>query len=172
MSYSSGAGGLPVDNCSIGFVDYNDLATVTTPISVTGGTPVYLTNDGLGAFTNKAYLPQGVTDVWDASINSFDFTELKVGDMLDIRLEVDITTTAPNQEVLIDLELAQGGSTYTIPFSDVTQKTTGLHRLNRFNGIYMGDTNTLDNPAKFKLSSPDNCSVTVLGWYCKILIKG
>ena len=37
-----------------GFFDYNDLATATTPISVTGGAGfTYLTNDALGTFTNK-----------------------------------------------------------------------------------------------------------------------
>lgn len=157
-----------------GFVDYNDLATATTPINVVAATPTVLTNDGAGAFTNKTYLPLDMTDIWNAVTDTFDWTELKLGDMIDIRLDVVVTTTQPNQEVSIDLELAQGtGNEYNIPFiTDQQFKTTGVHPVNRFNGIYMGDTNTLNNAAQFKITSDDACTVKVNGWYCKIIRRG
>lgn len=155
----------------VGFADYNDATTATTPISVTGGAGyVDLTNDGLGAFTNTAYLPSGVTKVWDSSTNKFDFSELSPGDMVDIRLDLTVTTTSPSQEVIVMLEMeTDGSSPYDIPFVVSTYKSAGAQRLNRYNGVYMGATATTTDGAKFKISSDGNCTVVVNGWYCKIL---
>ena len=154
-----------------GFFDYNDLATTGTPIAVTPGTsPLALTNDELGAFTNKTYPPIGVTDVWDASGGVFDWSELSLGDTVDIRLDVDVITTSVNTEIKIDLHLGTGGGVYTIPWILETNfKTTGTHKLNRFNGIYMGDINTRDNGGQFMITTDSNCTVVVNGWYCRVI---
>ncbi|MDB4299769.1 hypothetical protein N9928_01825 [bacterium] len=155
-----------------GFVDYNDSGT---PIIVTAaGSPVVITNDGLGSFTNKTYLPTGVTDIWDSSTNRFDWTQLKAGDMVDIRLDLDLITESVNTEISVDLILAEGeAGEYPVPFiTEANFKEARTHKTNRFNGIYMGDTNTLDNPAVFKISTDKDCSVVVNGWYCKIIRRG
>lgn len=166
-------GGQAVDNLSGGILDYNDATTAVTPISVTAAAGfVELTNDGAGPFTNKAYAPSAVTDVWDSSLNQFDFSQLKLGDMVDVRMELEVTTTSANQSVKVDLFLGTGAGAYQVPFIFAKPKTAGVHTLNRFNGFYMGDANTLDNPAKFKIQSDANCTVVVVGWYCKILVRG
>lgn len=157
-----------------GLFDYNDLITSTTPITVTGGAGfVDLTNDGAGAFTNKSYPPEGVTDIWNTTTNLFDFTQLKLGDMVDIRLDLSLITSSVNTEVEVDLLLGSGGSSYLIPFLTETNfKVATTHPINVFNGIYMGDTNTLNNGAKFQIKADKNCTVTVNGWYCKIIQRG
>lgn len=156
-----------------GFVDYNDAATSVTPLVVTGGgADVQITNDTLGAFTNTAYLPSGVTSIWNATTNQFDFSQLSLGDMIDIRLELFPTTSGPNSEIEIDLELGVGGNPYTISFARSSFKTSGLKSIDRFNGIYMGDTNTLNNPARFIIRSDTNLDLVVSGWYCKIIRRG
>ena len=163
----------PSDNFSGGLFDINDVATGVTPINVVGGGPtVVLTNDGAGPFSNSTYAPTGVTSVWD-DIDSFDWSELKLGDMIDIRIDVDVTTSSVNTEVKIDLELGTGGGTYSIPWIlETNYKSTGTHKLNRYNGIYMGDTNTLDNGGQFMVSSDKDCTVVVNGWYVKIIKRG
>ena len=153
----------------MGFVDYNDLATQTTPISVPSGTPTVVTNDVAGPFTSTAYAPTPVTDIWDEVGNAFDFTQLALGDAVDIRFEIEVTTTSANQTVQVVLELGQGGSPYNIPFSFDLFKTAGAYTLSRYTGIYMGDANTLNNPGQFKITSDSSCTVKVAGWYCKIL---
>ena len=165
---------LPADNFTGGFFDYNDLATQTTAISVTGGGGfVDLTNDELGAFTNKLFPPLGVADVWDASIDEFDWSELKLGDMIDIRLDVEVTTTLTNTELNIVLELGTGGGLYQIPFLVPTDfKTAGAIPINRYSSIYLGDTNTLNNGGKFRIQSDKTCTVKVNGWYCKVNRRG
>lgn len=155
----------------IGFFDYSDLATTGTPIAVTSGTsPLALTNDEIGPNTNKSFPPTGVTDVWDASGGVFDWSELSLGDTIDIRLDVDVITSSTNTEIKIDLHLGTGGSAYTIPWILPTNfKNSGTNKLNRFNGIYIGDANTLDNGGQFMISTDKNCTVVVNGWYCRIL---
>jgi len=165
--------GLPADNYAGGFFDYNDAATSTTPINVVGGGGfVKLTNDEAGPFTNKAYAPAGVTDVWDAVANEFDFTQLKLGDMVDFRLDLTVTTTSPNQDVDVRLFLGVGAGEYSIPFVLTNIKSTGTVNLNRYNGIYMGDTNSLNNPGEFRIQSDSNATVVVNGWYVKIIKRG
>lgn len=166
--------GLPSDIFAGGLFDYNDLATTGSPISVTvAGSPVIMTNDGLGVATNKLFPPAGVTDVWDAGNDVFDWSELKLGDMVDIRLDFDLITTSPNTEIKVDLHLGTGGAAYTIPWiAEVNFKSSGTHKLNRYNGIYMGDLNTLNNGGQFKISTDTDCTVVINGWFCKVIKRG
>tara|TARA_R110000850_G_C9788916_1_gene449184 strand:- start:5 stop:643 length:639 start_codon:yes stop_codon:yes gene_type:complete len=162
------------DVFSGGLFDYNDVATAGTPIAITGtAAATTLTNDGAGAFTNKTYLPLDVTDVWNAALDTFDWSELKLGDMIDIRIDIDVTTTSVNTEVKVDLELGTGGGAYSVPWaSETNYKTTGTHKINIYNGIYMGDANTLNNGGTFTFYADKDCSVVVNGWYCKIIKRG
>lgn len=156
---------------SYGFIDYNDLNTSTTPINVIGGGGfVYLTNDELGAFTNKLYPPDGVTDVWDASNNRFDFSQLNLGSKLDYRLDIEITTTSNNQEIDVEIELAIGGSSYSLGVANRQYKSVRTYKLDIENYVYMGDLNTRDNYAKFKIKSDGNATVKVNGWACYIFM--
>jgi len=166
-------GSVPANNLSGGIFDYNDAATAITPITVTGGGGfVDLTNDELGAFTNKLFPPPAISDVWDATGNVFDFTELTLGDMVDIRLDVTITTASVNTEIEIDLNLGEGGSPYDIAWlNPVVFKDSEAHHVVVYSGIYMGDTNTLDNPAKFRIMADKTCTVVVNGWYCKVICR-
>jgi len=179
MSFGTAFGGttlsIPTDEIFTGgLVDYNDLGTQTTPISVIGGAAsVVLTNDGLGSFTNKTFLPTGVTDIFNSTTNQFDWSQLSNGDMIDIRLDLLVTTTQPNQTVDVELMMASGQvGEYPILFSTASYKTVKEHKVNRFNGVYMGDDFTRLNPAEFKISSDSNCTVKVNGWYCKIIKRG
>ena len=165
-------GNVPADNFSGGLFDYNDLATASTPLVHTGGVDTVLTNDGAGSFTNKLYPPSGVTDVWIAIDDEFDWSQLKLGDKVDIRLDIDVTTSSVNQEIEIDLELAQGGSSYRIPFAHLFYKSAGSKKVGAFMGIYIGDTNTLNNKGQFIFTSDDDATIIVNGWFCKVIRRG
>lgn len=162
------------DNFSGGWADYNDNATSGTPLSVTGGgAAVVLTNDTLGTYTNTSNLPDGVTSLWNPSTNKFVWTDLKIGDMVDIRIDITITTASSNTSVNVLLHLGAGGGAYTIPFiQEHNFKTSGTHQITRFNSIYMGDSNTLNNGGQFKITADSNCTVTVNGWYVRCIRKG
>lgn len=152
-----------------GWADYNDLATATTPINHTGGGTTYLTNDEAGAFTNKNWANPSITDVWDAAGGVFDWTELAIGDTVDIRVDLDITTTAVNQEIDVDLEMASGhANQFDTHFGRGAYKAAGTYKVSQLNSIYMGDASILAEPAKFKFTSANNATIKVNGWYCRV----
>lgn len=161
------------DLWDFGIFDYRDQATNTTPISVSANTSTIITNDGAASDTYKKLPDTGITDLYNTTFNRFEFTGLTVGDMIDIRLDLEVTTTVNNQIFSIDLELGQGGTTYTVPFIvDQEKKTSGATSVIRYNGIYMKDANTINNYGQFKIISPDALTVEVHGWYCKLMKQG
>lgn len=152
-----------------GVFDYNDVTTATTPILITGGAGfTFLTNDGAGAATNKLYPPVGVTDVWNASTNEFDFSQLTKGSKVSIRIDLLVTTLSPNTQIDIALELGIGISSYDIQWVDVFEKSAGDHRITVSDFIYIGDDRTQSGAAKFKIEADGNCDVKVNGWACYI----
>jgi len=164
------------DNISGGFADYNDFATSQPlgAISVTGGgAAVVITNDTLGAYTNTQFLPEGVDRLWDPSTNNFDWSDLKVGDMVDIRIDIIVKTLSSNTGIDVLLHLGTGAGAYSIPFiQEHNFKSSGNHQITSFNSIYIGDTNTLNNGGQFKITADANCSVAVNGWYVRCLRRG
>lgn len=168
----SGGGVLPADNCRIGWADYNDAETAVTPIQVLAGVPKQITNDTLGPQTSRAFLPSGVTDIWDPVADQFDFSELRNGDLVDIRFDAEITTTTPNQLFRLAFVGGIGGFQYEVVMSSGVAKNTGLVPVSRFNSVYIGDDNTRLNPAELRLTSDADATVVVKGWYCKILMRG
>ena len=154
----------------VGFFDYNDLTTATTPISVTGGGGyVDLTNDGAGSFTNLTYKPTSMTTIYNTTTDLFDWSELALGDELQIRLDVEVVTSSVNTEFDIQLLLANGGSSYGISWvNPVDVKSASTNPFIIWNGIYMGDANTLNNTAKFQMKADKTCTVKVNGWYVSV----
>ena len=157
---------------SQGIYDYNDLATATTPIALTAANTQYeVTNDGAGAFTNKTYALAGVDDLWDTTTNRFDFTGLSLGDTVDIRLDFEITLANTNTVVDFALELGVGSSPYQISLiSPTLHKSVTTYQIGQWSSVYMGDNNTLQNPARL-LARADKTGVTlkVNGWYMRPL---
>lgn len=161
------------DKCRIGWADFSDSATATTPISVTPAMGwTLLTNNKLGAYTNTSFLPEGITTNVFAA-NQFHFDEMNVGDMIDIRLDLQVTTTSPNTTVLTRLRSGIGcASEFSSIFTQLNYKSAGTNYVNRYNGIYIGSTDIRDYPAQFEIMSDANISVRVNGWFCKFLLRG
>ncbi len=150
-----------------GVWDYNDLATTSTPIPLTLADTFYdLTNDGAGAFTNTTYKLDAVGDIWNVASDRLDFSGLSLGDIVEIRVDVEVTTGAVDTEYTVAIELGLGGSAYTLEFvSNENRKSTGAYKELHTFFVYMGDTNTLDNLGKFKAkASKTGTTVIVNGW--------
>lgn len=162
------------DSFSGGWADYADVATTGSPIAVSA-VPAVLTNDGTGVDTNTKYLPasgNGVTQLWDTSSNGFDFSELEVGDMVDIRMDISVIIAFTNTVVNVNLHMGSGGS-ITVPFiSDQNFKATGTFKVIRYMGVYIGSEDVRDNLAQLKVSADNNCTCTVHGWYIKAIRRG
>ncbi len=137
-----------------GFIDYNDTATTATPIPLTSDTWTTLTNDGLGAFSNDTYKPDGVTELYNVGTDEIDFSDLTLGDTVFIRNDFVVTPNTNNTLLQFRYQLAIGGFDYTLEKS-LGRLDSGSGIPYRFalnvDKIYMGDLNTRDNPGRIQI---------------------
>ena len=153
----------------IGYADYNDSATITTPISVSPSTWTKLTNNKLGPNT-RIRLPSGVTNLWNSTTNQLVLTELPIDTMVSIRSDIIVTTSATNQVVKFDKRFAIGtGSEFTLEASSSTFKTAGVQKMSVNGSFYIGSDVVRVNPAELRLWSDASCTVVVNGWYISVV---
>ena len=101
--------------------------------------------------------------------DQFDFTDLVLGDSVDVRVDVTVTTTSINEVVEIAWNLAVGGFSYPIPIVQRQFKSAGTYKIVAMSSVYMGDTNTLDNPAELTIETDNTGSSAVChGWYVRV----
>lgn len=147
----------------IGFIDYND---TTGSVSLTANTWTDIPNNGLGAFTNKTYKPDDVTELLDVSTGYIDTSELDLGDTILIRNDYKINPTTNNALLEFRYELGTGASVYTLE-KIVGRLDAGSGIDYRFNLntdlIYMGDLNTKDNAIKLQVKLSTNGSLLNAG---------
>lgn len=140
----------------------------------TGPTKTYLLNDADGPFTTSLHRLPTKTDVWDTSNNEFDWLSAGyvLGDQVSLRLDIDITTTGANRVITTGLELAtSGGTPVVFKLEDLIVKTASTISGHIVNAHFdLGDTNTLNNPAKFFMfSDGSGDTVQVNGW--RVFVK-
>lgn len=155
-----------------GFIDYNDTATAVTPITLAADTWTTVTNDGLGAFSNSAYMPAGVTQLMDTSTGEFDFTELSLGDIALIRNDFTVTPSINGSRVELRYVLGTGGGEYTLA-KLLGKLEAGAGVGYRFalglDEVYMGDTNTRDNLVTLQVKCSEPATLVNSGSVVTIL---
>ena len=98
-----------------GFMDYNDTSTTSTPINLSADTWTTIPNDGLGAFTNKTYRPDGNSiELIDTATGSIDTTGLSLGDTILIRNDFTVVPNTNNASLLFRYQLGSGANSYTL----------------------------------------------------------
>ena len=152
-----------------GFIDYND---TTGAFSITADTWTDLPNDGAGAFTNKNYPPSDVTELMDVATGYIDPTELNLGDTILIRNDYTINPNTNNAQLRFRYALGNGGGSYTLE-KIIGRLDSGSGQDYRFSLapdlIYMGDTNTRDNPIKIQVYCTSNATVTNAGSVIQVI---
>ena len=157
---------------SVGYFDYEDLITQTVPLTATSGVAKKLTNDTEGLNTNIDQNPYGVSFVWDFVDNQFKFSELSIGDTIDIRIHIRVTTTTSNQKVEIKSRFGIGSaSQFDTVIYDNVFKSSGTHEISFVAPFYMGSLDIINNPAELYLTTDANATIRVYGWYVRILRK-
>lgn len=156
--------------CLIGWYDYADLATQTTPQSISANTRTDVNNDGQGTYTTNAFGVPGIVDIYDGTSGEFDFSKLKIGDVVGIRIDFEYDTQSNNQTVRQRLDLAVGSaSAYSIKWgSENVFKHKGVHEFSVYNKIYIGNNETRNNPAKFSIFSDGDLDLTVNGYFIDV----
>lgn len=168
-SSSGGGGGGSEGYTKTYWFNSNDAATAITPITHIGGaTNTYLTSDSLGVLTD-AYNPDSKANLWDPSTNLFDFSSLKIGDTVELRIDINITNAAA-QEINILLSLAEGTAT---PFElniehDYYKTASTSEQITAMYRIYIGADETRLGGARFRFTSLASSNITVNGWFYQI----
>jgi len=155
-----------------GFIDYNDSSTALNPVVLSEDTWTVIPNDGLGAFTNKNYLPTDVTELMDTTTGKIDPTQLQLGDIIIIRNDFTVIPQTNNASLRFRYTLGSGADAYTL------EKRLG--RLDEGSGIeyrfslatdkiYMGDANTRDNHIGLEIKSSTPATLVNAGTVISVM---
>ena len=132
----------------MGIVDFNDAGTAASPIALLTDTWTTLTNDGLGAFTNTTYAPAGALPMLAGS-GQIDISRLSLGSWFVVRPDYTITPNSNNASLEFRYQLGAGSEAYTLEKNEGRLDLgAGIpyRRALEAHMIYVGDTNTRDNP--------------------------
>lgn len=164
---------VPGDNFFGGSFDVQDVTTVTTKIVIPGtSTFTQLTNDGVGDQTNNEFAPIGITELWNTTNDNFVFTQLKLGDVIHIRADIDVITASPNTEIELQLEAGIGVFAFPISWDTQFYGSAGTFSLVRASFITMQTATILNGTAEFQLKADKACTVQVNGWNYVISRRG
>ena len=156
---------------SAGYAVYDDSRAST--LTLTAGVLTVVPNDALGTATTNDYLPLGVTNLWNAGTSSFDFSELSVGDTVEMRIIVQPTTTNNNTEIELDLYLGSGVNQYKVPFITTQNfQFSGLYEATRYTSFPIRDEDTRISPAQFKAMADKNCTLQTDDFFVKVTRNG
>jgi hypothetical protein len=167
----TGGGSLPSDNLTGGWAAYfnGDL----TPISIPAATPTKLTMDATTGRIQDAYLPLGVTKIWDSTTSQFDFSELKLGDMVDVRVDGSLTNTGFDESFVLNFIGAKGSAgEYKLPFASGNRLFPGASIVSRYNGVFIGSQDMIDNPSELEIVTTDPATGFLVDIYVKIIRVG
>lgn len=167
-----GAGAaLPPDILRGGWANY--INGDITPITLPAGVETKLTLDASTGAIIDEYLPEGVTSVWDSVNSQFDFSQLSVGDMVDIRIDGELTTTTINDSFQVNFVAAIGTpSEFTLPFASGSRFIAGTNIVSRYNGVFLGSQDMIDNPAELRGLASDDAEGFIIDVYIKIVRIG
>jgi hypothetical protein len=100
---------------------------------------------------------------------------LKIGDTVDLRLDLNWTTSVVSTRIDLSIEMAVGsGSSYQIPLTNTTTfKDADTYNIASYDGIYIGSQLEIDYPARL-LARQDtaNGTIDVKGWYIRVTTNG
>ena len=142
-----------------------------TPVQIEAGIETKLTLDASDPSNVLGdYLPLGVTSIWNSNTNQFDFSQLNVGDMVDIRVDGSLTNSGFNESFNLNFVAAIGSAgEYTLPFASGNRLFAGTSAISRYNGVFIGSEEMRDNPSELRVLTTDNASGFLIDIYVKIL---
>ena len=155
----------------MGIYDYNDAGTAVTPIVMTTvDTFVNLTNDGAGPATNTTYALPDVPDLYDTTGDQFDWSDLSLGDVVDMRIDILVTVNGNNHQLELALDVGIGDAgNYQLCVHRENFKASGTYAIVKMFSVYMGDLTTLNFPSRLMIKSDTGTTneVVVNGWFCE-----
>ncbi len=148
-----------------GVEDYNHAGGALSPAL---GVKTQVLNDAAGAYTNTAYKIPGYPDIWNPSTNQFNWSHLTLGDSVDIRFDFTVTTNGTHNDTAIIIRAGVGAAPYDLTAITGEWQASSTYQLTVWYSVYMGDANTLDNPAEvYIMSTTAGEIVQCNGWYVR-----
>ena len=154
-------------------VGYFHISNSLTAQSISSGVATDLLNNNLGTYSSSAQAPYGISAIWNTTTNAFDFSQLSLGDMVSLRVDLLIDTTATNQDFRAYITLGIGtANEYKLLLNQSTYKSAVT------NYAFLEEVNfSIDNedwrtaPAKISVLTDASATVLVNGWYVPIIRK-
>lgn len=154
-----------------GFVDYNSSITVATNLDADVWT--YLINDGQGDFTNTDFELRSTSPLIflngasnaEGITGAFDFSKLGFGDIVFIRNDFRVIPNVNGAYIEFRYNLGLGLDQYSLS-KQLGTLANGSGREYAFQFtdlIYMGDSNTKNNPIYMQIRSSEPSSLRYLG---------
>lgn len=177
IGVSDGAGAVtPQNSCRMGWSNYNDVTTASTPIVLTPtSTFVGLTNDGAGAQTNTTFELPEVTALWNITTDTLDLSDLQIGDTVDIRVDITVTTTGANHAIEVQLNMDTAPITANFPLLLIREnfKSAGTFNMVRFYSLFIGSAAVRDgvHTVQAKADTGTTDSIVVNGWYLRAVTR-
>jgi hypothetical protein len=133
-----------------------------------GSTTTFLTNNNLGTRT-FAYNPESKDNLWNPATNRFDFSSLKIGDIVDFRVDLVIDHAAA-QEINLVFDLAEGSaSPYTLNINhDYYVTATNNVTVTAQFKLPLISQDTVDNSARIRFKSIAAATIVVEGWLYQV----
>lgn len=158
---------LPLYTQTHGTYDYAN----SLPSQSFTGTALKINNNGGGANTNLDFKFSAIPNIFNTTTNFLEFDALELGDKVDVRADLTITTTTANQDVDIYLDVALGtASNYQIFLCRRNFKTAGTYSVNDIsNWLYIGNTDTKDYNCALMFDSDANATVLNNGMVINVI---
>ena len=142
-----------------GFANYEDTATLSTPIVLSADTWTNITNDKLGSHTETAYKPAYVTgDLWDSANSKVDFNEIPIGKVVLMKVDFQITETANN--TILECQMVGGGHTMQILTTEM-KFSNDTHHYAVSNMIFVEDAAMQTAGMSIQLKTSNNSEVEI-----------
>ena len=140
-----------------------DLATQSAPFAyLTVNGVENLPNDGLGADTDVTYAPESVTGFYDVGANQLELSDFKLGDLVTLRINLNVTPSVIDQEVNFILSLSEGTpSAQTIQVSRETFSAVSAYEVAAEVTFTINSNDMISNPGHIQVQSSADASVTV-----------
>lgn len=136
------------------------IADSTGSSAYTAPNAANLSNDGLGTIPT-IYAPLGITSFYDSGTDALDFSEFALGDLVTLRVDVDVETLSTDQSVDLLLSLGEGGINRLQTISSNFYPATGTYNLVGEINIVINHQDIIDNPGHIQIKSASNANVTV-----------
>ena len=156
----------------VGFYNYDN--TLVAQTITADGSWQKLNNNKLGPLNITTYRPSSMDEagIWDAITNQFDFSQLSLGDEVQMRIDLDVTPGSNNQDIDVRLLFDIGGTEISLMVDHMIQKGTSpvLNHIS-YVRMFMGSAGVLSNPGEIqvRVDSGTDITVNVHGWYTSLI---